>query len=62
MFEELVDADCWFCKYGELEIDETEMESIDDSVIDLLNGEEDTIEILWFDGGNEFKIFIDIFE
>ena len=38
MFEELVDADCWFCKYGELEIDETEMESIDDSVIDLLNG------------------------
>lgn len=62
MFEELVDADCWFCKYGELEIDETEMESIDDSVIDLLNGEEDTIEILWFDGGNEFKIVIDIFE
>ena len=62
MFEELVDADCWFCKYGELEIDETEMESIDDSVIDLLNGDEDTIEILWFDGGNEFKIVIDIFE
>lgn len=62
MFEELVDADCWFCKYGELEIDETEMESIDDSVIDPLNGEEDTIEILWFDGGNEFKIVIDIFE
>ena len=62
MFEELVDADCRFCKYGELEIDETEMESIDDSVIDLLNGDEDTIEILWFDGGNEFKIVIDIFE
>ena len=62
MFEELVDADGWFCKYGELETDETEMESIDDSVIDLLNGEEDTIEILWFDGGNEFKIVINIFE
>ena len=45
-----------------MEIDETEMESIDDSVIDPLNGEEDTIEILWFDGGNEFKIVIDIFE
>ena len=47
MFEELVDAEGWFCKYVELEFDEwTEIESIDDSVIDLLNGDEDTIEIL----------------